>query len=308
LVSLIFSTAVFLVFTGTFLICYIRSKHVYDDMIEGLDKKEYGLQELIPLGLYYNETIQFRSFLPKGLEQYRARSRNMVKGKVIELYGIKYSDYYWMIHNGNKAAAALLLSAGFSFFGFIMTMQGDRDNGVMFALFALAGFPMMQVLADRTLDDKIQKRRMAIRLEFPEFVDKLTLLVNAGMTVSRAWEKIINESRSESILYREMRMALAEIQAGIPEAAAYEEFGRRCKVKEIIKFVSVVVINIKKGGAEIVPTLKMQGAECWEMRKSAAKQMGEEASTKILFPLIIMFVGIILIVATPAVLSFTMGM
>ena len=61
----------------------------------------------------------------------------------------------------------------------------------------------------------------------------------------------------------------------------------------------------------VVPTVRkalpgerlLQGDECWEMRKNAAKKLGEEASTKILIPLMIMFVGIIVIVCTPAVLS-----
>ena len=44
------------------------------------------------------------------------------------------------------------------------------------------------------------------------------------------------------------------------------------------------------------------------MRKNAARQLGEEASTKILIPLMIMFLGIVLIVSTPAVLSMTSGM
>ena len=105
-----------------------------------------------------------------------------------------------------------------------------------------------------------------------------------------------------------MDYALAEIQSGRPESVAYEEFARRCKVKEVTKFVSVIVMNLRRGGAEVIPVLRQQGDECWEMRKAAAKQMGEEAGTRILLPLMIMFVGIILIVATPAVLSFNMGM
>jgi len=105
-----------------------------------------------------------------------------------------------------------------------------------------------------------------------------------------------------------MRYALMEIKAGKAEATAYEEFARRCRVKEVTKFVSVIVMNLKRGGAEVVPVLREQGNECWEMRKNAAKQMGEEASTKILIPLMIMFLGIVIIVSTPAVLSMTAGM
>ena len=128
------------------------------------------------------------------------------------------------------------------------------------------------------------------------------------MTISKAWEKIINENKKEHVLYDEMRYALMEIKAGKAEATAYEEFARRCRVKEVTKFVSVIVMNLKRGGAEVVPVLREQGNECWEMRKNAAKQMGEEASTKILIPLMIMFLGIVIIVSTPAVLSMTAGM
>ena len=145
-------------------------------------------------------------------------------------------------------------------------------------------------------------------MEFPEFVNKLTLLVNAGMTISRAWEKIINENRKDHILYEEMCCALAEIRAGKPEGTAYEEFARRCHVKEVTKFVSVIVMNLRRGGAEVVPVLREQGHECWEMRKNAARELGEQAGTKILIPMMIMFLGIVLIVATPAVLSMTSGM
>ena len=67
-------------------------------------------------------------------------------------------------------------------------------------------------------------------------------------------------------------------------------------------------MNLKRADSEVVSVLKEQGHECWEMRKNAAKEMGEQAGTKILIPMMIMFLGIVLIVATPAVLSMTSGM
>ena len=105
-----------------------------------------------------------------------------------------------------------------------------------------------------------------------------------------------------------MQYALMEIKAGKPERIAYEEFARRCRVKEVTKFVSVIVMNLRRGGGEVIPVLREQGNECWEMRKNAARQLGEEAGTKILLPLMIMFLGIVLVVATPAVLGMTSGM
>ena len=189
-----------------------------------------------------------------------------------------------------------------------MSVQGDASTGIMLTGISIIAFFGVPFLADSSLDEEIAKRRQKIQLEFPEFINKPVLLVNAGMTISKAWEKIIVENRKEHVLYDEMRYALMEIRSGKPEAIAYEEFARRCRVKEITKFVSIIVMNLRRGGAEIVPVLKAQADECWEMRKNTAKQLGEEASTKILIPLMIMFLGIVIIVATPAVLSMTSGM
>ncbi len=49
--------------------------------------------------------------------------------------------------------------------------------------------------------------------------------------------------------------------------------------------------------------MRVQAAACWENRKNMAKKMGEEASTKLILPMMIIFVAILLVVLTPAVLQ-----
>ena len=267
----IFSILICVIFVGNFLLCYLRSKGKYDEYMEYVDKEEYGLKDFIPLGLLKAESTWTEKIMPMQLK-------------------------------------TILASAMAAIMGMIMSVQGDTSNGALLSVIAIAANFMVPFLVDTSLKESIEKRRRSIQMEFPEFVNKLTLLVNAGMTISKAWEKIINENKKEHILYDEMRYSLMEIKAGKPEAVAYEEFARRCRVKEVTKFVSVIVMNLKRGGSEVVPVLKAQGNECWEMRKNAARQLGEEASTKILIPLMIMFMGIVLIVSTPAVLSMTSGM
>ena len=60
---------------------------------------------------------------------------------------------------------------------------------------------------------------------------------------------------------------------------------------------------MKKGSAEFVSGLRILANESWLIRKSAAKELSEEATTKLLFPMIFMFVAIIIIVVTPAILA-----
>lgn len=301
------SGAVCALYVVLFLVFYIKSRGRYDDYLEYVDKKEYGLKDFIPIGLAMSEHAGFQSHLPMLLQKQLARHNNQVYQKILELRGPKEAGFYHYIHKGYRLAAAILAAAGASLVGVILVMQGSPD-GFGLTVAAIAASVAIPFLVDTSLDGEIKKRRLAIQMEFPEFVNKLTLLVNAGMTISKAWEKIINENKRNHILYDEMRYALAQIKAGKPEGMAYEEFARRCHVKEVTKFVSVIVMNLRRGGSEVVPVLREQGNECWEMRKNAAKELGEQAGTKILIPMMIMFLGIVLIVVTPAVLSMTSGM
>lgn len=290
-----------------FLVFYLKSKGRYDDYLEYVDKEEYGLKDFIPIGLALSEVTVFGEHLPMLLRKPLARHNNQTYQKILELRGPKNVEFYHYIHKGYRLAVAALVAAGASLMGMIMVAQGSADGLVLTAV-AIITPVAIPFLVDSSLDGDIKKRRLSIQMEFPEFVNKLTLLVNAGMTISKAWEKIINENKRKHILYDEMRYALAQIKAGKPEGMAYEEFARRCHVKEVTKFVSVIVMNLKRGGSEVVPVLREQGNECWEMRKNAAKELGEQAGTKILFPMMIMFLGIVLIVVTPAILSMSSGM
>lgn len=290
-----------------FIICYVKSKGQYDEYIEYVDKDEYGLKDFIPIGLWLYEAKPGERLIPMQAKTILSRHKNEVHQKILELRGPRNVEFYRYIHNGYRLAVGVIAAAAASLIGMIMAVQGSSD-GLFLTAAAVVLLFAAPFLVDASLNGEIEKRRLSIQMEFPEFVNKLTLLVNAGMTISKAWEKIINENKREHILYEEMQYALAEIRAGKPEGVAYEEFARRCHVKEVTKFVSIIVMNLKRGGAEVVPVLRQQGNECWEMRKNAAKQMGEQAGTKILIPMMIMFMGIVLIVATPAVLSMTSGM
>ncbi len=307
MITLIVSIVSCVVCVLLFLFCYVKSKGQYDDYLEYVDKEEYGLKDFIPLGLALYDRNLTRKIPVMQVKTSLAQYKNQVYQKVLELRGPRDVEFFYYIHNGYRLAVGIIVAAFASIMGLIMVVQGSSD-GLAFSLGAIAAIFAVPFLVDASLNESIAKRRLAIQMEFPEFVNKLTLLVNAGMTISKAWEKIVRENKKKHVLYDEMSYAMGEIKAGKPEGMAYEEFARRCRVKEVTKFVSVVVMNLKRGGSEVVPILRQQGNECWEMRKNAAKQLGEEAGTKILIPMMIMFLGIVLIVATPAVLSMTSGM
>ena len=218
--------------------------------------------------------------------------------KLAELYGGRDVKHMLKLHITHKVIhlTAALLSV--TLLGVLM----DKP-GIGYAVFALLILVIVFYASDRRLDERIKKRNFSIRYDFPDFLNRMVLLINAGMTVFRAWEKTVRDRNNMTPLYEELRITYIEIKNGKPEIEAYEDFARRCRVKEITKFVTAVIQNLRKGSSDLVPLLKLQSNECWQLRKSMAKRLGEEASTKLVLPLMIMFVGILIIVILPAVMQ-----
>lgn len=280
-----------------------KTKGVYDDYIAPLDEKEFKLKKYLYLGLYMGSAVDIEKFMPAKIRANYTRYCNNVKNNIAELYGSRFCDYYYDIHNGGKWTGSIFAFVGCMFLCLLSALQNDGDNTKMFLVISVVAAVGLPFLLDYRLNEKIEQKRLSIQLDFPEFINKLLLLVNAGMTISKAWGKIVLENKKKTPLYMELDLTQSEINGGKPEAVAYEEFARRCKIKEVIKCVSIIVLNLKKGGSQVVPALREQADDCWELRKAAARQQGEKASSKLMLPMAVMLIGIIMIVVLPAVLA-----
>ena len=220
-----------------------------------------------------------------------------IKVHIIEFFGKQDSDERFLLHQARKIAFVLLAME----FCLLVGLNTEPDGGyfLVCAICVCAAY----LLPDSKLSSEIKKRKLEIMVDFPDFLVKLTLLINAGMNVSKAWETVSESMDTGKALGRELSMALIEIRSGKSESRAFEDFAKRCRIQEVTRTISVLLQNMKKGSAELVSILRVQANECWEMRKNAAKKLGEEASSKMLLPMAIMLLSILLIVTTPAILA-----
>ena len=128
--------------------------------------------------------------------------------------------------------------------------------------------------------------------DYPEMVNKLSLLLGAGMTVSAAWERIIGlyeRQRTDGVLgerptYEEMKVTYREIKEGVGERTAYEHFGERCALRPYRKLSSLIVQNLRKGSRGLTELMEAEADEAFELRKNLAKKLGEEAGDDIDVP------------------------
>lgn len=176
---------------------------------------------------------------------------------------------------------------------------------------------------DYDLEKKIIKKNSQMLMDYPEIIDKITLLLGAGMTIKGAWERIATEynQKLERLLnnkkvkinkkyedhkryaYEEILITWHELQNGESEAKVYERFGRRTKLLPYLKFSSLIAQNLQKGSNGLLELLKFEAIEAFEDRKQMAKRLGEEAGTKLLGPMMIMLAVVLFIIIVPAFLS-----
>lgn len=285
--------------TVSLLLANKLNKQKYLEFLGQVDIKQNKLKGFMPFVLAIFDSSKYR---------YNLSVDNQLIGKLAELKSVRKDVNLIKIHRVNQLATAVFALLIVSILGMFNEISNWQAKGFYsldtdYLVFAGIVFGIMIFVVEDEVNKKVKKRRQDIRIEFPNFINKLALLINAGMTVPRAWEKIVSDSKKENALYDELWIVVKEIRGGVSESKAYEDFAKRCRVPEITKFVAAVIQNLRKGNSEMVSVLRLQAIESWNTRKTLAKKIGEEASTKLLLPMMIMFVGILMVVIAPAILQ-----
>lgn len=173
-------------------------------------------------------------------------------------------------------------------------------------LVTLVGALAVWLLYDRELQKRVAARKRQIAGEYMVVISKLSLYLGAGMNLKGAWKKVAEEgNKNEPVnpVYEEMRLTCREMEDGVPEAAAYERFGKRIRLQRYIRLTTLLVQNLRKGNAELLLQLGQEAFLATEERSLEVKRAGEEMGTKLLFPMLLMMGMIMALILVPAFFS-----
>lgn len=167
---------------------------------------------------------------------------------------------------------------------------------------------------DRELVQKTKERERQMCRDYAQIVSKLVLLMGAGTAVRTAWEMIVRDYQAKReqeeaplrYAYEEMALALREMQNGVAEIKAYENFGLRCRIPCYMKLAVLLEQNLRKGNHGLTRLLKGEVQEAFEQRKELAVRAGEEAATRMLLPMILMLIVVMILILVPAGMSMQM--
>ncbi len=190
--------------------------------------------------------------------------------------------------------------------------QKRENSGWEYLVLTLAAAALLIWAGHEKMKKEFERREEQIQRDYPRVLEKMGILLRAGMTIRGAWQRMVEEyeerierdPRRKRYVYEEMFVTWNQIRNGRPEGQAYTEFGRRCGTYPYIKFGNILEQNLKQGIAGISRALEREMTDALEARKNLALKRGEEAQTKLLLPMFLMLGIVLVILLVPAFLSF----
>lgn len=265
----------------TWIVLAKKYESTYQTMTESIDPEKYRYPELFCIGFAIMKILK--------IDGKSRNARKRIK-EIAEVQGKRYAEYYFYIINAAKWTYGFTLLV-------LMVLLGALGNEPVAVLFGIVLAVLIMWYVEELLNDQLEARRDELLADMPQMLSKMTLLVNSGMVVRDAWKKAAYGGDRE--LYKEMQQTVMEMQNGVAEIDAYKNFAERCTIKQIRRFASTMIQNMKKGNAEISYFLKEMSDEMWEEKKHLVKRKGEAANSKLMFPMAMIFVGILIMIIVP---------
>lgn len=276
------------VLTVGWIFLYFGSGTKYQTYIDSLDANDYFMKSMYGVGYKVIDLLQVNMDTP----YFRKKM-----GKLGEMYGKKSARLLVL----SDLAAQITYLVTLLPFGFFLAVVMDE---VFILLLVLLFAVFLAVYIEYDKSSKVEKRREEILRDFPHLLSQLALLINAGMPLREAVETA--SKKEKGILYAQLRILTDDMRNGIPEYEAFREFADQCGVDEVRKLSGLIVQNMRKGSSELAASLLELSGEVWRGRTSQVREQGEKASAKLLVPILIIFGGILLMVAAPMLKNISM--
>ena len=145
--------------------------------------------------------------------------------------------------------------------------------------------------------------RDQITYDLPEFVQVIVIYLFAGLTVATAIHSVGNRWRNKKgVLPSMIREAAGRLQAQMPLTHVLHQMAGTADTSDMKSVVTILLTHTTRGGDATLDTLLDISKQMWNKRLSLVRKKAEETSVKMIFPLILIFVAILMIVGAPAVI------
>lgn len=188
----------------------------------------------------------------------------------------------------------------------------EETSLLIFLLIITAGI-LASYSKDQEIHRSLRKRERELALDYPLVISKMTLFLGAGMSIRNIFYRLGEEYKekrrkggAKRYVYEEILLVCRELDSGISETAACADFGKRCRSRQYSKLSALLTANLTKGNGALLKALQEEAEHSFEERRGIARQMGEEAGTRLLLPMLMMLGITLVIIMIPAYFSFSL--
>ena len=185
--------------------------------------------------------------------------------------------------------------------------ENGEDYGFWLWMVSVAAAAAVYYLKDRDLHQQVQRQQEKMKDSYVEVSGKMILYLGAGLTIRGTLERMSRDyldarknGAASNPVYEEILRTCRELKTGVPEAEAYENFGKRCGITEYIRLGSLLARDLKKGSTQLLLRLREEEETAIREQSHKIRRLGEEASTRLLFPMMLMLGVIMVMIMVPA--------
>lgn len=197
--------------------------------------------------------------------------------------------------------------------GMPISWQSRKEDYSLLLFCLIAGAGVLSGAGmERDLKKKISKRERQLQMDYPQMISRFVLFLGAGLSVRNAFYRLGMDYQRQKqqggecrYVYEEILLLCHELESSVAENTAYEHFGNRCRIRCYTKFCALINQNQRKGNRELLTILQAETEEAFAERRNLARQIGEEAGTKLLFPMIMMLGITMIMIIIPAYSNFS---
>ena len=190
-----------------------------------------------------------------------------------------------------------------------ITWETRRNtNSAAIAMCMVMTIPFIFITCLRPVKKRRKKEQESVVRQLPEFINKIVLLLNAGLVLNSAFERAVAESlqfKSNDEDYfckklKEMYVSVQNTNSSVNEE--FRKFAKENGTKELMRISNIISDNISKG-VELTEKLQREGEILWLSRKKNCEEKGRLAETKLTLPLMIFLTVLIVITVAPALME-----
>lgn len=159
-------------------------------------------------------------------------------------------------------------------------------------------FPCFNVLKRK----KREKEKHLYEKGFQNLLQSMMTSLQAGYSLNNSCRIALKEL--EELYQDQNNPMLRQMSNGVSQREACQDWGMQFRTDSYQKLSLILIQSFTKGGREAAMLMEAEEREAFHKRIDRAKKEGEEASTRLLFPMILLLCQVMLLVMYPALTRF----